>query len=221
MSIGSTGTSGALTVLVADDHPLYRGGLVQALADRAGFCVVGEAGDGAEALRLVRELEPILALVDLRLPSLDGVAIAGEIAREGLPTRTIIVSAFEDRTTMFQAFDAGVRAYVTKQAPTTTLFETMELVAAGGLAYPSSVMPFLTEAHRRERLHSSASGALTLREREVLVLVAQGMSAPEIADQLYLSVTTIRTHIQHVYAKLGASDRAGAVAAAVRRGLID
>lgn len=214
-------TDRIISVVIADDHPLYRDGLSRALADRTDVRVVAETGDGAEALDLIKAHQPDIALVDLRLPSRDGIAITEAVTAERSETRVMIVSAFEDRATMHQAFDAGARAYLTKLATPETICEAIIAVAGGELVFPESVQAGLRDATPLRRARTASKSALSARELEVLVLVAEGRSAPEVAEQLYLSVTTVKTHLQHIYDKLGASDRAAAVAAAARRGLLD
>lgn len=218
---GSKEHEQSITVVVADDHPLYRDGLTRALAARPEVTVVGETGDGDEALSLIKALQPDIALVDLRLPSRDGIAITEAVASLRIKTRILIVSAFEDISTMYQAFDAGARAYLTKAASPQVLCEAIVTVASGGLVFPESVRAGLSKADQLQRVRTGSSGNLTAREREVLVLIAAGRSAPEIAEQLYLSVATVKTHLHHIYDKLGAADRAAAVAAAARRGLLE
>jgi two-component system nitrate/nitrite response regulator NarL len=210
-----------VTVVIADDHPVYREGLAHALAAKPDIEVLGQAGDGLEALALIGDLEPDIALVDLRLPSLDGIAIAEAVTARTPATLVVIVSAYEDSDTMYRAFDAGAKAYLTKQASPQTVYDAAMAVLGGEIVFPESVRPGLTDSARALRGRAVSSGALTAREREVLTLIAQGRSAPEIAEQLFLGVTTVRTHLQHIYDKLGVSERASAVAVAARRGLLE
>ncbi|GAW49174.1 response regulator [Nocardioides sp. PD653] len=210
-----------VTVVIADDHPVYREGLAHALAAKPDIQVLGQAGDGLEALDLVRDLEPDIALVDLRLPSLDGIAIAEAVTSQASPTLVVIVSAYEDTDTMYRAFDAGAKAYLTKLASPQTVYDAAMAVLGGEIIFPESVRPGLTDSARALRRRAVSSGTLTAREREVLTLIAQGRSAPEIAEHLFLGVTTVRTHLQHIYDKLGVSERASAVAVAARRGLLE
>lgn len=209
-----------VTVVIADDHPVYREGLAHALAARPDIQVLGQAGDGLEALAMVKDLEPDIALVDLRLPSLDGIAIAEAVTALAARTLVVIVSAYEDSDTMYRAFDAGAKAYLTKVASPQTVYEAAMAVLGGETIFPETVRAGLTDSARALR-GRAASGALSAREREVLTLIAQGRSAPEIAEHLFLGVTTVRTHMQHIYDKLGVSERASAVAVAARRGLLE
>lgn len=210
-----------IAILIADDHPVYRDGLAQALASHDDIRVVAQTGDGDEALHLIQDLQPDVALVDLRLPSRDGISIVEAVKKSEVRTRTMIVSAFEDASTMYQAYDAGARAYVTKHASPSVLYDVIVSVSCGQIVFPESVRSGLSETDRLHRARTASTGALSARQREVLVLISQGRSAPEIAEELFLSVTTVKTHLQHIYDKLGASDRAAAVAVAARRGLLD
>lgn len=210
-----------ITIVIADDHPMYRDGVTRALSDQPTVRIVAETGDGAEALELIETRAPDIGLVDLRLPSRDGIAIAEAVRDKRLATRVMIVSAFEDTDTIYQAFDAGARAYLTKLTSPQALCEAILAVAAGGTVFPAALRAGLTDERRLSRSRLSSTGALSAREREVLRLIADGLSAPAVAEQLFVSVTTVKTHLQHIYDKLGVSDRAAAVAAAARRGLLD
>jgi two-component system nitrate/nitrite response regulator NarL len=198
-----------VSLLIADDHPVYRRGLAEILRARPEFDVVGEAGDGETALAEIRRLVPDVAVIDLQLPDVDGLAVAEAIGREGLATRVVILSAYEDAAVVRRAFAAGVRAYVPKVGAAGRLCDTLLAVARGRTFVPPGVPDVV------------AHSVLTARETEILRLTADGRSAPEIAEALALSAATVRTHLQHVYEKLGVSDRAAAVAQAIRGGLLD
>jgi two-component system nitrate/nitrite response regulator NarL len=196
-------------VLIADDHPVYRRGLAEVLRARPEFEVVGEAEDGETALAEIRRLVPDVAVVDLKLRNMDGIVVAEAIQREGLATRVVILSAYEDGAVVRRAFAAGVRAYLPKVGSAGKLCNTLLAVARGQTFVPPGVPDVVAHA------------VLTARETEILRLIADGRSAPEIAEALALSAATVRTHRQHVYEKLGVSDRAAAVAQAIRAGLLD
>lgn len=206
-------------VLVADDHPIYREGLARVLTAGDDFDVVADVGDGVAALEGIRRLGPELAVVDLRLPSLDGIAVAEAARREMLPTRVVIVSAYEDSGTVASAFRAGAWAYLSKLVPPEEVCKTLAVVAGGEPVIPEDVKTRLRVEQSQQR--REATTVLSAREREVLKLTAEGMSAPEIAVQLFVGVTTVKTHLQHIYEKFNVSDRAAAVAVAHRRGLLD
>jgi two-component system, NarL family, nitrate/nitrite response regulator NarL len=206
-------------VIVADDHPLYREGIVGVFAQRPECELVAAVGDGAQALAEIRRLEPDVALIDLRLPDMDGITIVDAVRREGLSTKVIIVSAYEDSSTVYRAIGCGARAYLPKVASGTTLCETVLAVARGETVIPPEIQAGLASEIRSRRSRGDEP-VLTPREIEVLQLAADGLSAPEMAERLFLSATTVKTHLQHVYEKLEVSDRAAAVAQAIRRGLL-
>jgi two-component system nitrate/nitrite response regulator NarL len=219
VSAGMVPPDDVVRVLVADDHPVYRGGMARALAERPGMELVAEVGDGAEALAEIRRLNPTVALVDLQLPSMDGVAILEAIGREGLSTRVVIVSAYEDSAVVYRALAAGAAAYLTKLSSESSLLDTVQAVASGETIIPPALHSGLAEEIRSRR-DRTGDLPLSARELEVLQLIAEGLSAPEIAERLFLGVTTVKTHLQHIYEKFGVSDRAAAVAQAHRRGVL-
>jgi two-component system nitrate/nitrite response regulator NarL len=206
-------------VLVADDHPLYREGVVRALAGSGQVEVVAEVGDGREALAAIQEQLPDVALIDYKLPGLDGVAIAHAVHRDGLATRVLLLSAFTDSGLVYEALQTGASGYLPKEARREQIVESVLGCARG----ETVVSPELTSGLVSEiRMRGSHDGSLlTAREREILGLIAAGKSLPEIAKELFLGVTTVKTHVQHLYEKLGVSDRAAAVAEAMRRRLIE
>jgi two-component system nitrate/nitrite response regulator NarL len=213
---GNTG----VRVIVADDHPVYREGLLRIFTERAEFDLVSEVGDGAEAVAEIRRLRPAVAIVDLQLPDMDGIAVVEAVEREGLPTKVIIVSAYEDSATVYRAIAAGAQAYLPKVSSGATLCETVLAVARGETVIPPALQAGLASEIRSRRDRGSEP-VLTPREIEVLRLTADGLSAPEIAERLFVGVTTVKTHLQHIYEKLEVSDRAAAVAQAHRRGLLN
>ena len=198
-----------VSVVIADDHPVYRRGLADALRACPELELVAEAEDGVSALAEIRRLVPRVAVVDLQLPGLDGLEVAMAVAREGLATRMVILSAHEDRAVVEQALAAGVWAYLPKVGSGPALCDTLLTVARGD-------RPPAAGAGR----DGAEQPALTARELEILRLTAEGCSAPDIAEALALSTATVKTHLGHTYAKLGVSERAAAVATAIRRGLL-
>jgi two-component system, NarL family, nitrate/nitrite response regulator NarL len=216
---GSDGPARSVRVLIADDHPVYRRGVAGLIDGWPDLEVVGEAGTGQEALDAIRTLAPDVAVVDLGLPDFDGITVIGMLEREGLPTRVVIVSASEDGATMYRAFAHGARAYVPKIASGDMLCSTLLTVARGESVILPSIQSALTREIRARR-DRTEEPLLTARELEILRLCADGLSSPDIAAALFLSVPTVKTHLQHVYGKLEVSDRAAAVAQALRRGLL-
>jgi two-component system nitrate/nitrite response regulator NarL len=212
-------TSRPLRILIADDHPVYRDGVTRVLGQRPEFEVVAEVEDGRAAVDEIRRLQPDVAVLDLRLPGLDGVSAAAALEREGSPTKVVILSAFEDSATVYRAIASGARAYLQKVVSGETLCRTIIAVARGETVIPPALQGGLASEIRARRERAD-DPLLTKRELEILRLAAEGLSAPEIASRLVVSVTTVKTHLQHVYAKLEVSDRTAAVAQAIRRGLL-
>jgi two-component system nitrate/nitrite response regulator NarL len=208
-----------VTVVVADDHPLYREGVVRALAASGQVNVVAEAEDGRSALLEIQQRLPDVALLDYKLPELDGVAITNAVIRERLPTRVLLISAFSDSGVVYKALETGAAGFVPKEARREQIVDAVLACARGEKVVPAEVGAGLVDEIRLRR--QSDTPALTPREQEILHLIASGKSLPEIAKELYLGLTTVKTHVQHLYEKLGVSDRAAAVATAMRRGLIE
>jgi two-component system nitrate/nitrite response regulator NarL len=206
-------------VLVADDHPLYREGVVRALSASGQVELVGEAGDGRDALAQIQEHRPDVALLDYKLPGLDGVAVTNAVVRDGLPTRVLLVSAFTDSGVVYQALETGAAGFVSKEARREQIVDAVLACARGENVVPPDIAAGLVSEIRLRKQDDRP--ALTPREHEILRLIAAGESLPEIAKELYLGLTTVKTHVQHLYEKLGVSDRAAAVASAMRRGLIE
>ncbi len=208
-----------VSVVVADDHPLYREGVVRALLASGQIEVVAEAGDGRSALAAIKEHRPNVAVLDYKLPELDGVAVTNAVVREQLPTRVLIVSAFTDSGVVYRVLETGAAGFVSKEARREQIADAVLACARGENVVPPDIAAGLVSEIRLRR--QTDSPALTPREQEILHLIAAGNSLPEIAKQLYLGLTTVKTHVQHVYEKLGVSDRAAAVATAMRRGLLE
>src|SRR5262245_48052481 len=206
-------------VVVADDHPVYRDGVVRALSASGQVEVVAEADDGRAALDAIREHKPDVALLDYKLPELDGVAIAGAIARDQLPTRVLLVSAFNEAGVVYKALETGASGFLPKEAKRDQIVDGVLACARGENVLPPEVATGLVSEIRLRKRDDTP--VLTEREREILWRIADGKSLPEIAKELFLGVTTVKTHVQHLYEKLGVSDRAAAVAVAMRRGLLE
>lgn len=215
MSSGETRTR----VFVADDHPLYREGVVRAIKERPDLELVGEASDGRETLAQLKQLEPDVAVLDVKMPGLDGTDVLNAITRDGLGTRVLFLSAYLDSAVVYRAVAAGAAAYLSKESSRQTICEAIASVARGGTVLSPEIQAGIADEIRLRATDDRP--VLTPREREILVMTAEGRSAPEIAKQLYLSSATVKTHLQHLYEKLGVSDRAAAVAEAMRRGLLE
>jgi two-component system nitrate/nitrite response regulator NarL len=215
----SNGGRKRVRVLVADDHPLYREGVVRALSASGQIEIVAEAEDGRSALAQIQEHVPDVALLDYKLPELDGVAITNAVVRERLPVRVLLVSAFTDSGVVYKALETGAAGFVSKEARREDIVDAVLACARGENVVPPDVAAGLVSEIRLRK--QSDTPALTQREQEILHLIAAGKSLPDIAKELYLGLTTVKTHVQHLYEKLGVSDRAAAVAVAMRRGLLE
>jgi len=209
-----------VTVLVADDHPIYREGIVRAIKDRPELELVGEAGDGRQALDQVRRLGPEVAVLDIRMPGLDGTQVLAAMRREGLPTEVLFLSAFMEPELAYKTVAAGAKGYLSKESSRQDVCDAISTISRGGTAFAAEAQAGLA-AQIQERERSGGPPKLTDREQEVLELVAQGYSAPDIGKHIHLSTTTVKSHLHSLYEKLGVSDRAAAVAEAMRRGLLD
>lgn len=209
-----------VSVLVADDHPIYREGIVRAIKERPDLELVGEASDGREALERIRELTPDVAVLDIRMPELEGPQVLSALRREGVRSEVLFLSAFMEPELAYRTVAEGAKGYLSKEASRQEICEAILTVARGGTALAAAVQAGLaSEIQQRER--SDGRPDLTPRESEVLRMIAEGLSAPQIARQIQLSPTTVKTHLHRLYEKLGVSDRAAAVAEGMRRGLVE
>ena len=208
-----------VTVVVVDDHPVFREGVVRALTSSGRVEVLAEAADGRDALALIEEHRPDVVLLDYKLPELSGLAVAHAIVRDGLQTKILFLSAHTESSVVYTALEAGASGFLSKEARREQIVDAVVACAAGKNVVPSDVAAGLVS---EIRLRSTGDApVLTNREREILKLIAAGRSLPEIAKELILGLTTVKTHAQHLYEKLGVSDRAAAVAEAMRRGVIE
>ncbi len=206
-------------VVVADDHPLFREGLVRALTSSGQIEVIGEAENGSAALELIQKEKPDVALLDYQMPGMDGAQVAAAVVRDELPTRVLLVSAHADSTLVYHALQQGAAGYLPKESSRSEIINAVLDCAAGrDVVDPKLASGLAAEIRRR----AEPSGpTLSAREREVLKLIADGGSIPMIAKQLFLAPSTVKTHVQRLYEKLGVGDRAAAVAEAMRRGLLE
>jgi DNA-binding NarL/FixJ family response regulator len=207
--------SATIRLLVADDHPIVRDGLSSLFAREPDFAVLGEAADGAEAVRMAAELQPDVILMDLRMPGMDGVAAITELARRGVAARVLVLTTYDTDTHVLPAIEAGATGYLLKDAPRAELLRAVRAVAHG-----ESVLSPAAAARLMSRVRSPAPGPLSQREIQVLELVAAGTTNREAAARLFITEATVKSHLLNIYAKLGVSDRAAAVAEAFNRGLL-
>ena len=204
-----------MRMVVAEDHPVYRIGLRRALDDGDGIEVVGEARDGRQALALVRGKHPDVALVDVRMPELDGMAIVQAATAEGLPTRIVLLSAFLEGAMVHRALEAGAAGYLSKEEDEASLIDAVLRAARGETVVSEGLKGAALEHVRRV-----SSKLLSDREAEVLQLIAAGKRDAEIAGALGLATETVHTYKKRLYAKLEVNGAAAAVAVAMRRGLL-
>ena len=207
-------------MIVADDHPIYREGIVRAVKERPDLELIGEAADGREALEKVRELVPDVAVLDIRMPGLEGTQVLSAMKRDGVATEVLFLSAFMESELAYRTVAEGAKGYLSKESSRGEICDAIVAVARGQTALAPEVQAGLA-AQIRERELADGRPELTPREGEVLKLIAEGMSAPDIGRQIHLSPTTVKTHLHTLYEKLGVSDRAAAVAEAMRRGLLE
>ena len=202
-------------LLICDDHPVVRTGLRGMLAGEPDFEVVGEAGDGGEAVSLAGRLAPDVVLMDLRMPEMEGVEATSRI-KSGYPeVQVLVLTTYESDADILRAIEAGATGYLLKDAPREELFEAIRLAARGQAPLAPAVA-----ARIMHRMRGPSEETLSAREMEILGLVAQGTSNKGIAKELWISETTVKSHMLHIFEKLGVTDRTAAVTTALRRGII-
>ncbi len=206
-------------ILVADDHPMLREGLVAVLGTQPDFDVVGEAADGEETVRLARELSPDVILLDLEMPRVDGVAALERLRETGSGAPTVVFTAYDTDERILGALRAGARGYILKGASRAEIFDAIRTVDSGGSLLGPGATTRLLEHVRRD--DDAGSETLTPRELEVLALVARGSRNAEIATDLFISERTVKFHVSSILAKLGAENRTEAARIATRRGLVE
>lgn len=205
-----------IRILVVDDHPVVRDGVAARLAAESDFEVVGEADNGPDAVLRTAALDPDVVVLDLRMPGGSGVDAVRAMKRQRLRAAVLVLTTYDTDADMVAAIEAGAAGYLLKDAPAQTLVEAVRATAAGETVLSPAVATRLASHLRAPR----RSARLSAREREVLVLVARGRPNREIAEELFVSEATVKTHLAHIYDKLGAADRAAAVATAYELGIL-
>ncbi|WP_369233150.1 response regulator [Streptomyces sp. R21] len=207
-----------ITLLVVDDHPVVRDGLRGMFESEPGFRVLGEASNGVEAVERTAVLDPDVVLMDLRMPGGGGVEAIARLTRDGARAKVLVLTTYDTDSDTLPAIEAGATGYLLKDAPRDELFTAVRAAAQGRTVLSPAVASRLVSAVRAPGAPGNES--LSAREREVLALVAKGTSNREIARELFISEATVKTHLTHLYAKLGVKDRAAAVAVAYDRGIL-
>ncbi len=209
---------GNIRVLVADDHPMLREGLTAVLGTQPDFEVIGEAADGSELVQLAETLRPDVILLDLEMPTVDGVAALEGLRDAGSEARTIVFTAYDTDERILRSLRAGARGYLLKGASRAEIFDAIRTVHSGGSllgpAVTSRLLDHIEQGDERP-------DGLTPRELEVLTLLARGLKNAEIASELFISERTVKFHVSSILAKLGAETRTEAVRVAARRGLVE
>ena len=204
-----------IRVLLVDDHPVVRAGIEGILNSQPDIEVVGEASDGMEALHLNRALQPDVILMDLQMPAMDGVTAIKAIREQANPPYILVLTTYDTDADIVQAIQAGATGYLLKDTPREDIFAAVRQVAKG-----ESVLTPVVASRLMARMRAPAEEQLSERELEVLALVAQGHSNQDIARQLHISKATVKTHLIHIYGKLGVSDRTAAVTTALEKGIL-
>jgi two-component system NarL family response regulator len=209
---GSSTKKVRIQIVIADDHPIVREGVVASLQQQRHLKVIGEANDGAEVLELIKQRRPDIALLDLRMPRMNGLEVLLALNELKLQTKAIVMTAFENEEDIQRSMKAGARAYLLKDCPQQILVDAIRRVHSGEVYLPSQVAQKLVDRMQKPQLSP--------RELEVLKAVAAGKSNKEIGAQLFISEGTVKTHVESLLDKLGAATRTSAVKAAVSRGLV-
>ena len=210
-----------IDVVLGDDHTLVREGLRRAIEQTDDLAVAGEGATGEEILRVADEVHPDIVVLDIRMPGMDGIEAARRITGEHPATGVVMLTAYDDRHFVIEAVRAGARGYVLKTRDADHLLRTVRLVAEGNMVIDPDLVGTLAEELVAAEEGGRQPQALTDRELEILQLLAFGYTNRDIGQRLYISPDTVKTHLEHIYQKLGASDRTAAVAEAMRRQLIE
>lgn len=211
----------AIRLMLADDHRLLREGLRRSMTE-AGFDVVGEAADGEEAVRVAEMVDPDVILMDVSMPHLDGVEACRKVRAGASHARVVMLTMHADRDVLTNAIRAGASGYLVKDCSTEEIADAVRMAARGDTALsPQLALSMLNEVRKLDPPETAEDDrVITKREEEVLQLIADGCSTPEVAERLYISQKTVKNHLASIYQKLDARDRTQAVLAAVRMGIV-
>ena len=204
----------SISLILADDHPLTREGMKAYLAKEADFNILGSYADGESAWAGIQQLKPQVALLDIRMPGIDGVALARKIKDASLPVASLMLTSYDAQQYVMASLRAGARGYVLKTASMDTLSKAIRIVARGGFYLDSEV------ANAVEQEGDFVPEPVSVREREVLLLAARGLSGKEIATQLFISERTVQTHLASIYDKLGAKNKTEAMLLSLKYGIV-
>jgi DNA-binding NarL/FixJ family response regulator len=209
-----------IRLMLADDHRMLREGLHRSMADQ-GFDVVGEARDGEEAVRLAEDLQPDVILMDVTMPEMDGVEATRQIKQDMPEVRIVMLTMHADQEVLASAIRAGASGYLVKDCSTEEIASAVRMAASGETALsPQLAASMLDEVRKLDQPGAEEDRIITKREEEVLQLIADGCSTPEVAERLYISQKTVKNHLASIYQKLDARDRTQAVLQAVRMGIV-
>ena len=202
-----------ITIVLADDHPLTRAGLAACIGEEDGLKLLGEASDGKQALELIEQLRPDVALLDIRMPEMDGITVARKVKDEKLPTKVIMLTAYDAQPYIVAALSAGARGFIVKTSAVMELTQALQTVIGGGIYLDACI------ADSVERKKKSMD-PLSPREREVLLLSSKGFPVKEVATKLAITERTVQAHLSSVYTKFGAKNKTEALIIALKNGIL-
>ncbi|MBP3752440.1 MAG: response regulator transcription factor [Pyramidobacter sp.] len=202
-----------ITIVLADDHPLTRAGLAACIGEEDGLKLLGEASDGKQALELIEQLRPDVALLDIRMPEMDGITVARKVKDEKLPTKVIMLTAYDAQPYIVAALSAGARGFIVKTSAVMELTQALQTVIGGGIYLDSCIAGSVDSGKK-------SMDPLSPREREVLLLSSKGFPVKEVATKLAITERTVQAHLSSVYTKFGAKNKTEALIIALKNGIL-
>ncbi len=202
-----------ISILLADDHPLTRAGLAAMINEEEGLSLVGEASNGKEAWEMIEKLRPDVALLDIRMPEMDGITVARKVKEAKLPTKVIMLTAYNAQPYIVAALSAGARGFIVKTSAVMELTQALQSVVSGGIYLDSCIASSVDSRSAQVEMPSP-------REREVLLLSSKGFPVKEVAQKMYITERTVQAHLSSVYAKFGAKNKTEALIIALKNGVI-